>query len=113
MKKVEADRLLDLHGTAVRTVFPDIPDPYIAAAPEIVHVLLLSGQQLLESLSRYAIQSPLSTAAELRSRSRLGGMIDHVFGELDRTARPGLDCEGNLAEVLGVESLLGMRARGL
>src|SRR5262249_54584154 len=112
VKKVEAHRLLDLNGSAVRAVFPDILDPYIAAAPEIVHVLLLSGEQLLESLGRYTIHSPLSTAAEFLSRSRLGGMIDHVFGELDRTARLSLDCEGNLAEVVGVDSLVGMRARG-
>src|SRR6516225_1345500 len=113
VKKVEADRLLDLHGTAVRTVLPDIPHPYIAAAPKIVHILLLSSEQLLKSLGRYAIHSPVSTAAEFLSRSRLGGVVNHVFGELDWTVRPGLDCEGNLAEVVGVDGLVGMGARGL
>ena len=51
MKKVEADRLLDLHGTALRAVLPDILDPDIATAPEIFHVLLLRPEQLLEPLS--------------------------------------------------------------
>ena len=50
VKQIEADRLLDLHGGALHAVFPDIPDPDIAAAPEIVHVLLLGGEQLLEPL---------------------------------------------------------------
>ena len=40
-------------------------------------------------------------------------MIDHVFGEMDRTAGPGFDREGNLAEVLVVGSLVGVLARGL
>jgi len=71
MKKVEADRLLDLHGCALSAVFPDIPDPNIAAAPEIVHVLLLGGEQLREALAHYAIHCPLSTAAEFFRRSRL------------------------------------------
>src|SRR5262249_53900610 len=65
------------------------------------------------SLGRYTIQSPLGAAAELFSRSRPGGMIDHVFGELDRTAGLGLDCEGNLSEIFGVDNLIGVRARGL
>src|SRR3974390_2207236 len=85
VKKVETDRLLDLHSSAVRTVFPSIAEPYIAAVPELVHVLLLSGEQLLESLSRCAIHGPLGKAAQFLSRSRLGGVIDHVFGELDGT----------------------------
>ena len=113
VKEVEADRLLDLHGAALRAVFPDIPDPDIAAAPEIVHVLLLGGEQLLEPLVHYAIHGPLGTAAKFFGRSRLRRVIDHVFGEMDRTAGPGLDCEGDLAEVLGVGNLVGVRARGL
>jgi hypothetical protein len=40
-------------------------------------------------------------------------MIDHVLGEVDRTATPGLDCEGDLAEVFGMDGLIGVRARGL
>src|SRR5262245_34716686 len=91
VKKVEADRLLDLDGGALRAVFTDILDPDIAAAPEIVHVLLLVGEQLLEPLGYYAIHRPLSTAAEFFGRSRLRGVIHHVFGELDRTAGQRLD----------------------
>src|SRR5215813_10093941 len=113
VKKVEADRLLDSNGGALRAVFPDILDPDIAAAPEIVHVLLLVGEQLLEPLGYYAIHRPLSTAAEFFGRSRLRGVIHHVFGELDRTAGPGLDREGNLAKIFSVDDLVGMRARGL
>ena len=89
VKEVEADRLLDLHGGALGAVFPDIPDLDIAAAPEIVHVLLLGGEQLLEPLVHHAIHGPLSTAAELFRRSRLRRVIDHVFGEVDRTAGLG------------------------
>src|SRR6516162_9093470 len=113
MKKVEADCLLDLYGTALRTVLADILDAHIAAAPEIVHVLLLTAQQWLEPLRRYAIQSPLGTAAELLDRSRLGSMVDHVFGELDRTIRQSFDGEGNLAEVVAADGLVGMRARSV
>src|SRR5262252_1265750 len=40
-------------------------------------------------------------------------MIDHVFGEVDRTARPGLDGKGDLAEVLGVDSFVGVPAGSL
>src|SRR5215467_4257681 len=40
-------------------------------------------------------------------------MIDDVFAELDRTARPGVDCEGGLAEVGGVDNLVGMWAHTL
>ena len=79
MKKVEADRLLDLHRSALRAVFPDIPDPDVAAAPEIVQVFLLRGEQLLEPLLHYAIHSPVGTAAEFFSRSRLRRVIDHVL----------------------------------
>src|SRR5262249_43547867 len=55
VKEVEADRLLDFYGSAVRTVLSDIPDAYIAAVPKVVHVLLLSGEQRLESLTFYPI----------------------------------------------------------
>jgi hypothetical protein len=101
---------LDLHGSALRAVFADIPDLDIAPAPKIVHVLLLGGEQRLEPLAHYAIHGPLSTAAEFFSRSRLRGVIDHELGEVDRAAGPGLDGEGNLAEVLGVVNLVGVRA---
>ncbi len=113
VKEIEANRLLDLYGAALRAIFPDIPDLDIAAAPEILQVLLLGGEQLLEPLVHYAIQRPLSAAAEFFSRGRPGGVIDHVFGELDRTAGPGLDCEGNLTKVPGVDDLVGVRTRGL
>ena len=113
MKEVEADRLLDLDGAALRAFFSDIPDPDIAAAPEIVHVLLLRGEQLLEPLGHHAIHGPLGTAAKFFSRSRLRRVIDHVFGEVDRTVGPSFDCEGDLAEILGAGNLVGVRARGL
>ena len=45
-------------------------------------------------------------------RGRVRGMIDHVFGEVDRTAGPGVDCEGDLTEVPSVNNLVGVRARG-
>jgi len=107
VKEVEADGLLYLHGAPLCSVFPDILDPDIAPTPKIAHVLLLRSEQLLESLGHDAIHCPLSAAAELFSGSRLGCVIDHVFGELDRTAGPGRDCEGDLAEVLGVHNLVG------
>src|SRR6516225_7400528 len=111
MKKVEPDCLLDLDGTALRTVLSDILDAHVAAAPEIVQILLLRGQQLLESLDRYAIQSPLSATAEFLSRSRIGGMVDNVLRELDRTGLPRFDGERDLTEVVGVDSLVDIRAR--
>ena len=40
-------------------------------------------------------------------------MIDHVLREVDRTAGSGLDREGDLAKVFGVDSLMGVRACGL
>src|SRR5262245_7689080 len=40
-------------------------------------------------------------------------MIDHVFGEVDWTVGPSLDGEGDLAEVLGVDRLVSMRAGSL
>src|SRR5262244_3304295 len=113
VKQIEANRLLDLHGTPLCAIFPDIFDMDIAAAPEIVQVLLLGGEQLLEPLVHYAIQRPLSAAADFFSRGRVGGMVDHVFGELDWTAGPGLDREGNLAKVPGMDGLVGVRTRGL
>ena len=91
----------------------DMPDPDIAAAPEVVHVLLLRGEQLLEPLVFHAIQGPLGAAAEFFGRSRWRRMVDHVFGKVDRAAWLGLDREGDLAGVLGVDSLVGMRALGL
>jgi hypothetical protein len=113
MKKVEANRLLDLHGTALRALFSDIPDPHITAAPEIVHVLLLRREQLLEPLAHHAIRRPLGPAAKFFRRRRLRRVINHVFGEIDRTPGPGVDCEGDLAKVLGVGNLVGVRAQGL
>ena len=67
MKKVEADRLLDLHGGALHTIFPYVLDPDIAATPEIVHVLLLGVEQLREPLGRDAIHGPLGAATEFFS----------------------------------------------
>src|SRR5262249_18542895 len=113
VKEIEANRLLDLHGAALCAIFPDILDLDIAAAPEIVQVLLLGGEQLLEPLVHDAIERPLSAAAEFFDRGRVGGVIDYVFGELDRTAGPGLDCEGNLTKVPGMDHLAGVRTRGL
>ena len=71
VKEVEADRLLDLYGAALRAFFSDIPDPDVAAAPEIVHVLLLGGEQLMEPLVHHAIHSPFGTAAKFFCGSRL------------------------------------------
>src|SRR5215469_18291125 len=106
MKKVEADGLLDLHGAALCPVFRDIPDPDVAAAPEIVQILLLRSEQLLKALVYYTIRRPFCAAAEFFRRSRRRRVVDHVFGEMDRTIGPSVDCEGNLAEVLGVCSLV-------
>src|SRR5215831_16169981 len=113
MKQVEADRLLDFYGAALDPVFPDITDADIAPVPEIPHVLLLGGEQRLESLPHHAVHRPLSTAADLFGGSRVRRVIDHVFGEVDRTSGLCLDREGDLAEVLGVDRLVGMWARGL
>src|SRR5271165_4491167 len=71
MKKVEADRLLDLHSAAICAFFSDIPDPDIAAPPEIVHVLLLGCEQPLEPMGRNAVHSPLGAAAEFFGRRRV------------------------------------------
>src|SRR5262249_32583599 len=64
VKKVEADRLLDFDGAALYSVFPNILDADIAAAPKIVHVLLLRSKQRLEALAHHPIQCPLSTTAK-------------------------------------------------
>src|SRR5580704_6360455 len=104
MKKVEACRLLNLYGAALRAFFSDIPHPDIAAAPEIVHVLFLRGSQLLEASINNAIHGPLGTAAKFFNRSRLRCVIDHVFGEADRTIGQTLNCVGDLAEILGVSN---------
>src|SRR5580692_10913441 len=101
VKQVEADRLLDLDGAALHSVLLDILDPHVTSAPKIVHVLLLSGEQLPEPLANYAIQRPFSAAAELFGASRVRGVIDHVLGELDWTAELRLDCESDLTEVRG------------
>jgi len=91
VKKVEADRLLDLYGAALRAVFSDIPDPDIAAPPEIIHILLLRREQLLASLIDYAIHRPLGTTAEFFSPSRRRSVIDHKFAKVDRAAGLGFD----------------------
>src|SRR5208337_395443 len=107
------DRLLNLDRAALCAVFADIPDPDIATAPEILHVLLLRREQFLKSLSGNAIHGPLSAAAKLFSRSPVRRVIDHVFREVDRTIRPSLDCKSNLAKIFGMGNLMGMRALGL
>src|SRR4029453_3559938 len=84
VKQIEPDRLLDLHGGTLHAVFLDIPDPDIAAAPEIVHVLLLSGEQLLEPLMFHAIQRPLGAGAEFFGRRRWWRAGRHRLGGVDR-----------------------------
>jgi hypothetical protein len=113
VKKIETDGLLDLDGAALCSVFPDILDPDIASAPEIVHILFLGGEQVLESLAHHAIHSPLSKAAEFFGGGGLRGVIDQVFGKLDGAARPRLDCEGDLSEVTSMSNLVGVRAGAL
>src|SRR5258708_39858714 len=113
MKQIESDCLLRLHSGPLYAVFSDIADTNIAAAPEIVQVLHLGAKQLLESLVHYPIQCPLSTPAEFFGRSRLRRVINHVFGQADRTTGVCLDREGNSAKVLRVSTLVGVRARGL
>jgi hypothetical protein len=73
----------------------------------------LGGKQFMEPLAYRTIHGPLGTAAEFFSRGRLRRVIHHEFGEMYRTARPSLDCEGDLAEVLGVGNLVRVLARGL
>src|ERR1700746_1274674 len=70
VEQVEADRLLDLQGAALRAFFSNIPDADIATAPIILHVLLLGKEQLLEPLGCRAVHSPFRAAAELFSGSR-------------------------------------------
>src|SRR3974390_424062 len=53
VKEVEADRLLNLDRAALYPVLPDVLDTDIAPTPEIVHVVLLSGEQRFESISHY------------------------------------------------------------
>ena len=113
VKEVEADRLLDLHRTALRAVLPRIPHLDVAATPEIGHVLLLRGEQLAEPLVHDAIQGPVGPPAQLLGRGRRRGVIDHALGEMDRASGLGLDGEGDLTEVRGVDSLVPVRARGL
>src|SRR5215471_9985039 len=75
MKKVEADRLLDLHSASFDPVLSDVTDPDIAAAPEFFQIPLLRGEQLFEALVHHTIHSPLGTAAELFRRSRGRGVV--------------------------------------
>src|ERR1700746_827491 len=102
MKEIEADCLLRLHSRALYAVFSDIADTNIAAAPEIVQVVPLGGKQLLESFVDYTIPGALSTAAEFLGRSRLRRMINHVFGQADRTTRVCFDRESDSPKVLRV-----------
>ena len=113
MKKVEADRLLDLHRAAFRPVLSDIADPDVAAAPEIVQILLLRGEELLEPLAHYAIHRPLGTAAEFFRRSCRRRVVNHIFGKMDRTTGVSVDCEGYLAAIFTMGNFVGLRARGL
>src|SRR5215471_9462215 len=110
VKKIEADRLLDLNGGAFRALFPNIPYTDVAASPEVLHVLRLRLEQLLESPGSYPIQRPLSATTQLFGRRSLRAVIDHVLDELERTAAPCLDAEGNLAEILSMRGLAGKRA---
>src|SRR6478672_5623218 len=82
LEKIKANRLLDLYGGPFPAFDPDITHTHIAAAPEIVHILLLGGKQILEPPGRYPIHCPLSAAAQFPRRRGLRGMIDHVFGEV-------------------------------
>src|SRR5207302_10465375 len=86
VKQVEANRLLDFDGAALDPVFPDSTDADIAAVPEILHVLRLSGEPRLEPLLHHAVHLPLRTAADLCGGSRVRRVIHHVDGEVDRTA---------------------------
>ena len=107
VKKVEPNRLLDLERRAMRTIFPNVLYADVAPAPEIMHVLLLRAEQVLEPVGHNAIQCPLGTTAEFFGRGRRRRMVDHVFGELDWTIGPRLNREGDLAEILGVDCLVG------
>src|SRR5215831_17549639 len=61
-------------------------------------------------MRRHTVKCPLGAAAQLLSSGRLGGMIDHVFGELDWAAAAGLDREGDLPEVLAMHDLVSIGA---
>jgi hypothetical protein len=67
--RVETDRLLEFDSAALCAFFPDILGPDIAAASEIVHVLLLRGEELPEPLGHHAIHRPLGTTAEFLCES--------------------------------------------
>ena len=112
LEEIKANRLLDLDRGPFRAFRPDIPHTDIAAAPEIVHILLLCGKQILESPRRHPIHCSFSAAAEFPRRRDLRGMIDHVFCQLYRTASAGLDREGDLTKVVGVNHLVSVGARG-
>jgi len=113
VKEVEADRLLDLERAALRAFLSNTADPDVAAAPEIVHVLLLSSEQLLETLAHHPIHGPLGTTTQFFRGSGRRRVIDHALGEIDRTVGQRFNRENDLAEVLGVSSLVGVLARGL
>ena len=55
VKQIEADCLLRLDRAALYAILPRIPDPDIAPAPEIVHVLLLASKELVETLVHHSI----------------------------------------------------------
>src|SRR5207245_4758931 len=94
---------------ALEPVCADSTDADIAPVPEILHVLLLGGEQRLEPLLHHAVHRPLRTAADLFGGGRVRRVIDHVFGEMDRTSGLCLDREGDLAELLVVYRLGGVR----
>src|SRR6516162_11150617 len=100
VEQVETDRLLDLHSAALCPVSPDIPHPDIAAVPEIVHVLLLSGEQPREPLTHDPVHCPFRTAGEFYSRSCLRRVVNYVLVEIDRTFRQRFNREGYLTKVL-------------
>ena len=112
MKQVKTDRLLHFHRVALRSGFPDIFNPDVAAAPEIVHILLLGCKEFWKPFGHHAIQGPLSPAAEFFGRSRWRRMIDHVFGELDGAVWLSFDCESDLAEILVLRNLVRISASG-
>lgn len=109
LKKVETNRLLDFQRAALCALFPDILDADIAPTPEIVKILLLRGKQWRKPLAANAVHGPFGATAELGDRSSCGGVIDHEFGKLDRTAGPGYDRERSLTEVLGLDDLVRLQ----
>ena len=110
MKQVESDCLLHFHRVAPRAMLPDILDPDIAAAPEVVHILLLGREKLRKPVSNDAIQGPLRAAAEFFGRSCPGRMIDYIFGELDGAVWLSLNFKGDLPEVIALRNLVRMGA---